>query len=118
MGTILATGVLLILWRLPRLKSENQIESFVSREAAFLFNNLILLGVLFAVLWGTLLPLLSEGFGGDKITVGPPFFNAVNIPFGLVLLALTGIGPVIAWRRASKQNLKKNFTIPVSVGLL
>jgi cytochrome c-type biogenesis protein CcmF len=117
MSAIIGVGVVLVLWRLPRLRSENQIESFLSRESAFLFNNLILLGILFAVFWGTMLPLLSEGLTGEKITVGPPFFNAVNIPFGLVLLALTGIGPVIAWRRASKQNLKKNFMLPVSVGL-
>jgi cytochrome c-type biogenesis protein CcmF len=120
LALIIATGVVLVLWRMPRLRSENQIESFLSREAAFLFNNLILLGVLFAVLWGTLLPLLSEGISGPggKIQVGPPFFNRVNIPIGLVLLALTGIGPVIAWRRASKQNLKKNFLTPVVVGVL
>ena len=118
MLAIIGIGIVLVLWRLPSLRSENQIESFVSRESAFLFNNLMLLGVLFAVFWGTMLPLLSEGLTGEKITVGPPFFNAVNIPIGLVLLALTGIGPVIAWRRASKQNLKKNFTIPVSAGLV
>ena len=117
MTTIIGVGVVLILWRLPKLKSENQIESFLSREAAFLFNNLMLLGVLFAVMWGTLLPLLSEGLTGEEIAVGPPFFNRVNIPIGLVLLALTGIGPVIAWRRASRQNIKKNFTLPVVVGL-
>jgi cytochrome c-type biogenesis protein CcmF len=117
LGTIVGGGLVLVLWRLPRLRSENQIESFLSRESAFLFNNLILLGVLFAVLWGTMLPLISEGMTGEKIQVGPPFFNRVNIPIGLALLALTGIGPVIAWRRASKQNLKKNFTIPVVVGL-
>jgi cytochrome c-type biogenesis protein CcmF len=116
MGALIAAGTVLILYRRPKLKSENQIESFLSREAAFLFNNLILLGVLFAVLWGTMLPLISEGMG-EKITVGPPFFNRVNIPIGLVLLALTGVGPVIAWRRASKQNLKKNFMIPVLTGL-
>ncbi|MSR35757.1 MAG: heme lyase CcmF/NrfE family subunit [Gemmatimonadetes bacterium] len=118
MGSVMAGGMVLILWRLPRLKSENQIESFVSREAAFLFNNLLLLAVLFAVLWGTMLPLLSEWLTSAKIQVGPPFFNRVNIPFGLILLALTGIGPVIAWRRASKQNLRKNFTLPVLTGVL
>ena len=116
MASLTAGGAVLILWRLPRLRSENQIESFLSREAAFLFNNLIFLGVAFAVLWGTLLPLLSEGFMGEEITVGPPFFNRVNLPIGLALLALTGIGPVIAWRRASKRNLVKNFTLPVAVG--
>ena len=117
MLAIVAVGAVLVLWRLPRLRSENQIESFLSRESAFLFNNLILLGVLFAVWWGTMLPLLSEGLTGEKITVGPPFFNAVNIPIGLALLTLTGIGPVIAWRRASRRNLKKNFTLPLLAGL-
>lgn len=117
MSFIVGSGIVLIMWRLPKLKSENQIESFLSRESAFLFNNLILLGILFAVLWGTLFPLISEGVTGTKITVGPPFFNRVNIPIGLILLALTGIGPVIAWRRASKQNIKKNFTLPVGIGL-
>ena len=117
MATILGAGVVLVLWRMPRLKSENQIESFFSREAAFLFNNLLLLGVLFAVMWGTLFPLISEGLTGEKIAVGPPFFNKVNIPIGLILLGLTGIGPVIAWRRASKQNIKKNFTAPVLAGV-
>ena len=117
MLAIVAVGAVLVLWRLPRLRSENQIESFLSRESAFLFNNLILLGVLFAVWWGTMLPLLSEGLTGEKITVGPPFFNAVNIPIGLALLTLTGIGPVVAWRRASRRNLKKNFTLPLLAGL-
>ncbi|MBT8336061.1 MAG: heme lyase CcmF/NrfE family subunit [Gemmatimonadetes bacterium] len=118
MATILMVGLVLVLYRLPSLKSENQIESFVSREAAFVFNNLILLGATFAVLWGTLLPLISEGFTGQEIAVGPPFFNRVNLPIGLALLALMGIGPVIAWRRASKRNLKKNFVWPLGVGVL
>jgi cytochrome c-type biogenesis protein CcmF len=117
MGAILATGTVLILARLPKLRSENQIESFLSREAAFLFNNLILLGAAFAVLWGTLLPLLSEGFLGEEIGVGPPFFNRVNLPIGLGLLALTGIGPVIAWRRATKRNLQRAFLVPVAIGV-
>jgi len=118
MGTLLVIGTVLILWRLPQLKSENHIESFLSRESAFLFNNLILLGAAFAVLWGTLFPLISEGFTGQQITVGPPFFNRVNLPIGLILLALVGIGPVIAWRRASKRNLKKNFLWPTTVGVV
>jgi cytochrome c-type biogenesis protein CcmF len=98
------------------LRSENQIQSFLSREAAFLLNNLILLGAAFAVLWGTIFPLVSEALTGTQISVGPPFFNRVNIPIGLVLLALTGIGPVIAWRRASRRNLRKNFALPVILG--
>ncbi|MDA0312140.1 MAG: heme lyase CcmF/NrfE family subunit [Gemmatimonadetes bacterium] len=117
MGSILAGCVVLILYRLPKLQSENRIESFVSRESAFLFNNLILIGAAFAVFWGTIFPLVAEAVTGEKISVGPPFFEKVNFPIGLVLLALAGIGPVIAWRRASKRNLQKNFIIPTAVGL-
>ena len=116
MGGVLAVSTVLIIWRLPHLKSENQIESFLSREATFLLNNLIFLGVAFAVMWGTLLPLISEGLMGEKISVGPPFFNRVNIPIGLALLALTGIGPVIAWRKASRRNLIRNFAFPIFMG--
>jgi cytochrome c-type biogenesis protein CcmF len=116
MGSILFASVVLILYRLPALKAENQIQSFLSREAAFLFNNLILLGAAFAVLWGTTFPLISEAFLGEQISVSAPFFNRVNIPIGLALLALTGIGPVIAWRRATRRNLKRNFALPLAVG--
>lgn len=118
MSAIIIVGASLVLYRLPKLRSDNQIESFLSRESAFLFNNLILLGVTFAVMWGTLLPLISEGFTGQEIAVGPPFFNRVNLPIGVALLALMGIGPVIAWRRATRKNLKKNFALPVIVGIV
>jgi cytochrome c-type biogenesis protein CcmF len=118
MGSILAGCIVLILYRLPKLQSENRIESFLSRESAFLFNNLILLGAAFAVFWGTIFPLVAEAVTGEKISVGPPFFEKVNFPIGLILLALAGIGPVIAWRRASKKNLRKNFFIPTAVGLV
>jgi cytochrome c-type biogenesis protein CcmF len=118
MGSILAASVVLIIYRLPNLQSENRIESFVSRESAFLFNNLIFLGAAFAVMWGTLFPLISEGVTGQQVSVGPPFFEKVNFPIGLVLLALTGIGPVIAWRRASKRNLQRNFITPILVALV
>ncbi|NNF13527.1 MAG: heme lyase CcmF/NrfE family subunit [Gemmatimonadetes bacterium] len=117
MGATLAACVVLILYRLPQLRTENQIESFLSRESAFLFNNLLLLGAAFSVMWGTMFPLISEGITGQQISVGPPFFEKVNFPIGLVLLALVGIGPVIAWRRATKRNLQKNFATPVAVGL-
>jgi cytochrome c-type biogenesis protein CcmF len=116
--TVTAGVVILVLYRLPRLQSENKIESFLSRESAFLFNNLILLGAAFAVLWGTIFPLVAEGVTGQKISVGPPFFQKVNFPIGLALLALSGIGPVIAWRRASKRNLKRNFLMPVVLSFL
>jgi cytochrome c-type biogenesis protein CcmF len=118
MGSVLAACVVLILYRLPYLQSENQIESFFSRESAFLFNNLMLVGAAFTVMWGTMFPLISEGVTGQQISVGPPFFEKVNFPIGLVLLALAGIGPVIAWRRATRRNLQKNFATPVVVGLV
>ena len=118
MGVTLAVCTVLILWRLPLLRSERQFESFLSREAGFLLNNLIILGVLFAVLWGTMFLLFTEGITGARVSVGPPFFNQVNIPIGLVLLALMGIGPVIAWRKASARNLRRNFMAPIAIGLV
>ena len=102
----------LLYLRLPQLKPENRLESFASRETAFLLNNWILLGILFAVLWGTLFSLISEAFTGQQITVGPPFFNQVNVPIGLVLILLTGAGPLFAWRRTSEESLKKSFAYP------
>ena len=118
MGGLAAFSCLLIVYRLPLLRSENQIQSFVSRESAFLFNNLLLVGITFAVAWGTLFPLITEGFFGETINVGPPFYNRVNIPIGLILLALMGIGPVIAWRRASTRNLRRNFVLPLAAGVV
>jgi cytochrome c-type biogenesis protein CcmF len=115
-----ATGVTiyLVATRLHDLEAKAELESVVSREAAFLYNNLLLCGIAFAVLWGTIFPILSEWVRGTKITVGPPFFNTVNIPLGLLLLALTGVGPLIAWRRASVSNLKRQFATPAACGLL
>src|SRR5437773_564543 len=92
--------------RLPLLTAQARLESMVSREAGFLFNSLLLVGIAFSVLWGTLFPILSEAIQGTKVTVWPPFFNQVNIPLGLALLAMTGVGPLIAWRRASLSNLR------------
>ena len=103
--------------RLPLLEAEATLESMVSREAGFLFNNLLLIGIAFSVLWGTLFPILSEAVRGTKITVGPPFFNQVNIPLGLALLAMTGVGPLIAWRRASLANLRRQFAVPTTSGV-
>jgi len=107
----------LVTTRLRDLGAKAHLESMVSREAAFLYNNVALVGIAFSVLWGTLFPILSEAVKGEKITVGQPFFNAVNIPLGLFLLALTGIGPLIAWRRASIANLKRQFAVPVASGV-
>ena len=97
------------------LKSENRLEALLSREASFLFNNLVLLAACFAVLWGTLFPIISEAVTGSKVSVGAPFFNRVNIPIFLFLLLLTGVGPLLAWRRTSWESLKRNFTYPTVI---
>ena len=117
LGVIFA--VCLAAWWKNRdyLRSDNQLDSIVSRESSFLFNNLVLLAACFAVLWGTLFPVFSEWFTGSKISVGPPFFNKVNIPIALFLLLLTGIGPLLAWRKTSFDALKRNFAWPLAVGV-
>jgi cytochrome c-type biogenesis protein CcmF len=94
------------------LKSENKLQSLVSRESSFLFNNMILLAACFTVLWGTLFPVLSEYVQGSKVTVGAPFYNRVNIPIGLFLLFLTGLGPLLAWRSTSLRSIRRNFILP------
>ncbi len=99
------------------LRSDNQLDSLVSRESSFLFNNLVLLAACFAVLWGTLFPVLSEWVTHSKISVGPPFFNKVNIPIALFLLCLTGVGPLLAWRKTSLDALKRNFAWPLAAGV-
>ena len=108
----------LVFHRLPALKSENELDSMMSRESAFLFNNLLFLVASFAVLWGTMYPVLSEAIQGEKATVGPPWFNDVNVPLGLGLLALTGVGPLLAWRKSSLDSLRRNFTWPLVMGVL
>jgi cytochrome c-type biogenesis protein CcmF len=100
------------------LKSENQLDSMVSRESSFLFNNLILLVACIAVLSGTLFPVFSEWFSSSRISVGAPFFNKVNIPIGLLLLFLTGVGPLLAWRKTSMESLKRNFGGPLLIALV
>src|SRR3989441_5141431 len=103
--------------RLPLLTAEARLESMVKREATFLFNNLVFIVIAFAVLWGTLLPILSEAVVGGEYTVLAPWFNTVILPLGLALLALTGIGPLIAWRRASIPNLQRQVAGPGQVGV-
>jgi cytochrome c-type biogenesis protein CcmF len=112
-----AASAYLVATRLKDLEAKAGLESMVSREAAFLYNNLVFVGIAFSVLWGTLFPIISEAVRGSKITVGAPFFNAVNVPLGLFLLFLTGVGPLIAWRRASVSNLRRQFVTPVLAGL-
>ena len=115
---ILVVSFGLMSQRMQLLRSKKRIESFSSRESGFLFNNVVFIVMCFAVLWGTLFPVISEAVRGTKITVGAPFFNQINIPIGLVLLCLTGIGPLLVWRKTSKQSFVRNFTTPVIAGLV
>jgi cytochrome c-type biogenesis protein CcmF len=101
-----------ILDRLKYLKSEAHLESVVSRESSFLFNNLILLSSCFAVLWGTLFPVISEAITGEKISVDKPFYDKILVPVGLFLMFLTGVGPLVAWRRSSLESLRRAFLWP------
>ncbi|MGA7238885.1 MAG: heme lyase CcmF/NrfE family subunit [Bryobacteraceae bacterium] len=110
--------VWLILDRLEYLRSESQLESVVSRESSFLFNNLILLASCFAVLWGTLFPKISEYFTNNKISLDFDWYNRLMVPIGLFLLFLTGVGPLFAWRRTSLESLRRNFQIPGIAGLV
>ncbi|MGH9195998.1 MAG: heme lyase CcmF/NrfE family subunit, partial [Acidimicrobiia bacterium] len=114
---VLVVGAFGLLgYRSDRLKSRRRLDSVLSREAMFLFNNLLFTAIAFTVLWGTLYPILIEATRGTEISVGAPYFNAVVIPIGLALLALTGIGPLVAWRKASAQNLRRQFTVPALGG--
>ena len=115
---ILASSFGLMFSRMTVLKSPRKIESVSSRESGFLFNNLIFVVMCFGVFWGTLFPVITEWFNGDKISVGPPFFNQINTPIGLALLALTGIGPMLAWKGTSNNKLIQNFALPIAFGLL
>jgi len=108
----------LLIRRVPDLKTNQHFDSVVSRESAFLVNNLIFLGAMFAVLWGTIFPIVTEAIRGVKVTVAEPFFNKVTIPIGLFLLFLTGVGPLVAWRKTSTRLLKKIFFKPMLTALL
>ncbi|HVL90577.1 MAG TPA: heme lyase CcmF/NrfE family subunit, partial [Actinomycetota bacterium] len=117
MVTTLVVAFGFVIYRLPLLRARNELDSWVSREAAFLLNNWILLFSAFFVLFATMFPTLSEAVTGNRITVGPPFFNQWMIPIGLTLLFLTGVGPLLAWRKSTLINLRDQFLIPVTCGL-
>ena len=114
-AAILIASVVLLVSRLPLLRSQASLESYISREAVFLFNNLLLVGLAFAVFWGTMFPVLSEAVRGEKITVGQGYFNQVALPIGIALLVLTGVGPLIAWRKSSPAQLRRRFMTPLAV---
>jgi cytochrome c-type biogenesis protein CcmF len=115
---ILFGFVWLLFKRLPLLKDEQSIDSYASREAAFMANNWIFTAIAFATLWGTFFPMFSEIFTGDKISVAAPFFNKVNGPLFLMLFVLTGAGPLLGWRHTSVAALRKQFTWPLVGALL
>jgi cytochrome c-type biogenesis protein CcmF len=118
MIVILAVSFGLVIYRLPLLRSRNELDSWVSREAAFLVNNWILLFSAFFVLFATMFPTLSEAVTGDRITVAQPFYNKWMAPIGLVLLFLTGAGPLLAWRKSTLGNLRDSFLIPAGCGVV
>jgi cytochrome c-type biogenesis protein CcmF len=109
---VLAVCLFTFILQRDHLKSEHKLESLVSRESSFLFNNLVLLAACFTILWGTLFPILSEYVQGNKVTVGAPWYNRIALPIGLFLLFLTGIGPLLAWRSASLKAIRRNFVLP------
>src|SRR6202142_3337997 len=112
LGIVFAVCLFFYIKNASHLRTEHKLESLISRESSFLFNNLLLLLACFTVLWGTLFPKLSEWIQGNKVTVGPPFFNRVSIPVALLLLLLTAVGPLLAWRKTSFESLKRNFFWP------
>ncbi|MGA9980057.1 MAG: cytochrome c-type biogenesis CcmF C-terminal domain-containing protein [Candidatus Sulfotelmatobacter sp.] len=117
LGITFVTFLFFFIKNRSHLKSEHKLESLISRESSFLFNNLLLLLACFTVLWGTWFPKISEWVQGNKVTVGPPFYNKVNIPVALLLLLLTAVGPLLAWRKTSFESLKRNFLWP-TIGAL
>jgi cytochrome c-type biogenesis protein CcmF len=123
-GLLIAGSIYLVVSRREMLRSENRIDSLLSRESIFLANNLVLVGLCFVIFWGTYFPLISEAVTGQEASVGPPWFDRYTVPLALILVLLSGIGPVISWRRASLANARRNFLVPLAcaaatlVGLL
>src|SRR5205807_5268367 len=116
MVAILTFSFGLVIYRLPLLRARNELDSWVSREAAFLVNNWVLLFAALFVLFGTMFPTLSEAIMGQRLTVAAPFFNKWMIPIGLILLFLPGVGPLLAWRKSTVTNLRDQFLVPVAAG--
>ena len=117
LAVMITGGIGLVLWRRDQLRSEARLDSLLSREAVFLIQNLVLVAMVFVIFWVTFFPLISQAITGTKVSVGPPAFRPFLVPLALVLVALAGIGPIIAWRRVTAANLRWNFTIPVLAGV-
>src|SRR5213594_598078 len=118
MVAILAFSFGLVIYRLPLLKARNELDSWMSREAAFMVNNWVLLFAALFVLFATMFPTLSEAITGHRLTVAAPFFNKWMVPIGFVLLFLTGVGPLLAWRKSTLSNLRDSFLFPVGLALM
>jgi len=117
-AVLILGSVALVVSRRDALRSEHKLDSMLSREAVFVANNLVLVGLAFVVFWGTFFPLISEALTGEEQSVGPPWFDQYVVPLTLVLVLLSGIGPVIAWRRATAANVRRSFVVPVASGLV
>ncbi len=114
---MIAGSIYLVVTRRSMLRSEHRLDSLVSRESIFLANNLVLVGLCFVIFWGTYFPLISEALTGQEASVGPPWFDRYTVPLALILVLLSGIGPVIAWRRATLANARRNFLVPIGCAL-
>lgn len=118
LAIVILFSISLFFFRLPKLKAEQEFDSVVSREGVFLLNNLMLLGITFATLWGTLFPLISATVRKQTMTVGAPFYNSVNGPLFAVLILAMGVGPLLAWRRTSLNALWRNLSVPAVMAAL
>jgi len=117
-GVLIAGSIYLVVSRRGMLRTDHRIDALLSRESIFLANNVVLVGLCFVIFWGTYFPLISEALTGREASVGPPWFDRYTVPLALVLVLLSGIGPVIAWRRATLANARRNFAAPLTCALL
>jgi cytochrome c-type biogenesis protein CcmF len=117
-ATLIACSTYLVITRREMLRSEHRLDSLLSRESVFLANNLVLVGLCFVIFWGTYFPLISEALTGKAASVGPPWFDRYTVPLALILVLLSGVGPVIAWRRATLANARRNFLAPIALALM
>jgi cytochrome c-type biogenesis protein CcmF len=117
-AVLIAGSIYLVVSRRAMLRSEHRLDSLLSRESIFIANNLVLVGLCFVIFWGTYFPLISEALTGQEASVGAPWFDRYTVPLALILVLLSGIGPVIAWRRATLANARRNFLAPVACALL
>jgi len=117
-AALIGGSIYLVVSRRDMLRSEHRLDSWLSRESIFLANNVVLVGLCFVIFWGTYFPLISEAVTGQEASVGPPWFDRYTVPLALILVLLSGVGPVIAWRRATLANARRNFVVPIVCALL